>query len=253
MLIVLNLLNLLVCFNVLKNTRACWRIRVATPKFSMFHHFSMIGNCVNFPMSSVTLENCDSHLILSTLKIPDTVTIQIMYPMHYLGQHPRNPLTDSFPLDPTLIGSLKNIRTVSYSVDETAAILFLKNSQGKKLVHVEQRHKAPVLGLFCCWARADWLFNAPFHNLFSLDQAVGFLGSLTTLKLDLRGLPNDSTRGSSLSFWLTFFQSTLLLEVLHASFSFLPAMLDGLNPSNKGSSAHHSGRCSWTFVLTHLT
>ena len=185
-------------------------------------------------LSSVTLENCDSHLILSTLKIPDTATIRIMYPMHYLGQHPRNPLIDSFSLDPTLIGSLKNVRTVSYGVDETTAVLFLKNSQGEKLVHVEQGHKAPDSGLFRRRGRTDRLFNTPFHNLFSLDQAADFLGSLTTLELDLRGLPNDSTGGSSLSFWLTFFQSTPLLEVLHASFSFLPAMLDGLNPSNNG-------------------
>ena len=154
-----------------------------------------------------------------------------MYPMRYLGRRTRNALTDSIPLNPTIVGSLKNIRTLSYGVDETTAVLFLKDSQGNKLVHVEQGHKAPDSGLFPLVRRTDPLFNTLFHDLFSLDQAADFLGSLTTLELDFRGLPNNSMGGSSLSFWLAFFQSILLLEILHASYSFLPAMLDGLNPS----------------------
>ena len=185
-------------------------------------------------LSSITLENCDSHLILSSLKIPDTATLRIMYPMRYLGRRTRNALTDSIPLNPTIVGSLKNIRTLSYGVDETTAVLFLKDSQGNKLVNVEQGRKTPDSGLFPLARRTDPSFNTLFHDLFSLDQAADLLGSLTTLELDFRGLPNNRMGGSSLSFWLAFFQSTPLLEILHASYSFLPAMLDGLNPSNNG-------------------
>lgn len=182
-------------------------------------------------LSSITLENCDSHLILSALRIPETATLQVMYAMHYLGRRPRNTLMDAFPLDPIIVNSLKSIRTLSYGVDETAAVLFLKDSQGEKLVHVEQGHKVPDFALFPP-GRQHPLLSTCFHDLFPLGQAADLLGSLTALELDLRGLPNHETGGSRLSFWLAFFESTPLLEVLRASYSYLPAMLDGLNPSN---------------------
>ena len=37
---------------------------------------------------------------------------------------------DAFPLNLTVIGSLDDIQTLSYGVDETVAVLFLKDSQG---------------------------------------------------------------------------------------------------------------------------
>ncbi|KAF9782795.1 hypothetical protein BJ322DRAFT_1072633 [Thelephora terrestris] len=185
-------------------------------------------------LSSITLENCDSSLILSHLKIPDTATLRIMYPMHYLERRPRKALTDSFPQNPAIIGSLRNVRTLSYGVDETTAVLFLKDSRGKKSVLVKQGHEAPELELFPSAGRTYSLFDARFHGLFALDPGADLLGQLTTLELDLRGLPNSNTGGSNLSFWLALFDSTPLLEVLRASYSYFPPMLDGLNPSNKG-------------------
>jgi hypothetical protein len=182
-------------------------------------------------LSSITLENCDSHLILSALRIPDAATLRIIYPMHYLGRRPRNALTDAFPLNPTVVGSLKKIRTLSYGVDETTAVLFLRDSEGKKLIHVGQGREVPDLGPHPL-TRHHVVLNARFHDLFGLGQAADLLGNLTTLELDLRGLPNHDMGGSRLSFWLAFFDSTPLLEVLRASYSYLPAMLDGLNPSN---------------------
>ncbi|KAF9649323.1 hypothetical protein BDM02DRAFT_1866257 [Thelephora ganbajun] len=186
-------------------------------------------------LSSITLENCDSHLILSALKIPNTATLRIMYAMHYLRQRPRNALTDAFPLDPTIIGSLNSVRTLSYGVNETTAVLFLKDSQGNKLVHVEQGHSIPDTGLLPFARQYVAFLRTCFHDLFALEQAADLLGSLTTLELDLRGLSNRDTGGSRLSFWLAFFESTPRLEVLHASYSYVPAMLDGLNPSNNAA------------------
>ena len=183
-------------------------------------------------LSSITLENCDSHLILSALRIPDTAKLRIMYAMHYLGRRPRNALTDAFPLDPNIVGSLDSIRALSYGVDETTAVLFLKDSQGNKLVHVEQGQISPYLGPFPLARQYDALLRTRFHDLFALEQAADLLGSLTTLELDLRGLPNHITGGSRLSFWLAFFESTPQLEVLHASYLYAPQMMDGLNPSN---------------------
>lgn len=183
-------------------------------------------------LSSITLENCDSHLILSALRIPETAKLRVMYAMHYLGRRPRNALTDAFPLDPTIIGSLDSIRTLSYGVDETTAVLFLKDSQGNKLVHAEQGHISPGLGPFLLARQHDAMLRTRFHDLFSLEQAADLLSNLTTLELDLRGLPNHVMGGSRLSFWLAFFESTPQLEVLHASYSYVPAMMDGLNPSN---------------------
>ena len=183
-------------------------------------------------LSSITLENCDSHLILSALIIPDTATLRIMYPMHYLGRRPRNTLADAFPLEPAIIGSLKNAQTLSYGVDETTAVLFFKDSQGQKLVHVEQAHKVPNLVLFPFGRQADGFFNTRFQDLFALDQAADLFGSLTALELDLRGLPNHGIGGSHLPFWLAFFESTPLLETLRVSYAYLPEMLDGLNPPN---------------------
>ena len=186
-------------------------------------------------LSSITLENCDSHLILSVLRIPETAKLRIMYAMHYLRRRPRNALTDAFPLDPTIVGSLDNIRALSYGVDETTAVLFLKDSQGNKLVHVEQGHIAPHLGPFPLARQYDALLRTRFHDLFDLEQAADLLGGLTTLELDLRGLPNHIMGGSRLSFWLAFFRSTPQLEVLHASYLYAPAMMDGLNPSNNAA------------------
>ena len=185
-------------------------------------------------LSSVTLENCDSHLILSALKVPDTATLRIMYPMRYIARPHRNTLAGAFPLNPITLGSLKKIRVLSYGVDETTAVLSLKDSQGEKLIHAEQDHKAPDPGLPPHRTQFDVWFSTRFHDLFALDQAVDLLASLTTLELDLRGLPNNDMGGSRLSFWLAFFKGTPLLEVLCASYSYLPAMVDGLNPSNNG-------------------
>jgi len=183
-------------------------------------------------LSSITLENCDSHLILSVLRIPDTATLQIKYPMSYLGRRPRNTLSDAFPLNPAIIGSLNGIRTLSYGVDETTAVLFLKDSQGNKLVHVEHGHNPLESGVFIFGRGYSAGLRVRFHDLFALEEAADLLGGLTTLELDLRGLSNSNAGGSHLSFWLAFFESTPRLEVLRASYSYLPAMLDGLNPSN---------------------
>jgi hypothetical protein len=182
-------------------------------------------------LSSITLENCDSHLILSALQIPDTAKLRIMYAIPYLGRRPRNALTDAFPLDPTIIGSLNSVRALSYGVDETTAVLFLKDSQGNKLVHVEQGHIAPDSGPLPLASQYDAL-KTRFHDLFAMEQAADLLGSLTTLELDFRGLPNHIMGGSRISFWLAFFESTPRLEVLHASYLYSPVMMDGLNPSN---------------------
>ena len=182
-------------------------------------------------LSSITLENCDSYLILNALRLPDTATLRIMYAMYYLGRRPRNTLSDAFPLNPTIIGSLNNIRTLSYGVDENVAVLFLKDSQGSKLVHVEQGHNLPDFGSIA-FMRQYTSLTTGFHDLFVLEQAADLLGSLTTLELDLRGLPNHDMGGSRLSFWLTFFESSSRLEVLRASYAYVPTMLDGLNPSN---------------------
>jgi hypothetical protein len=187
-------------------------------------------------LSLITLENCDSHLILSFLKIPGTATLRIMYAMQYVTRGLRITLADAFPLNPTIIGSLQNTRILSYGVDEATAVLFLKDSQGKKLAHVEQGHKVPQLGRFVLGRRLGPWFDTSFHRLFALDQAADLLASLTTLELDLRGLPNHDMGDPVLSFWLAFFKCTPLLEVLRASYLPLPAMLDGLNPSNKGRS-----------------
>ena len=183
-------------------------------------------------LSSITLENCDSQLILSTLRLPDTAALRIMYAMYYLGRRPQNAVTDAFPLNPTIIGSLDNVRTLSYGVDDTAAVLFLKDSQGNRLVHVEQGQTIPDSGPFPLSSQYTVLLRTRFHDLFDLDQAADLLGSLTALELDLRGLPNHVMGGSRLSFWLAFFGSTPRLEVLHVSYAYLPAMMDGLNPSN---------------------
>lgn len=182
-------------------------------------------------LSSITLENCDSHLILSVLRVPDTATLRIMYPMQYLARRHRNTLAGAFPLNPTTVGPLKRIRMLSYGVDETTAILFLNDSQGKKLVHVEQGHQVPDQRFFP-HGRQVGALNTRFHDLFAFYQAADLLASLTTLELDLRGLPDHDMGGSSLPFWLAFFKSTPLLEALRASYFYLPAMLDGLNPSN---------------------
>jgi len=185
-------------------------------------------------LSSIMLENCNSHLILSALRIPDTATLQIMYAMHYLGRRPRNALTDAFPLNPIIISSLSSVRTLSYGVDETTAVLFLKDSQGNKLVHVEQGHNLSEWGEFPPARQYVVPLRTHFHDLFALEQAADLLGSLTTLELDLRGFPNHYAGGSRLSFWLVFFESTPRLEVLHASYLYVPTMMDGLNPSNTG-------------------
>jgi len=185
-------------------------------------------------LSSITLENCDSHLILSVLRIPDTATLRIMYAMHYLGRRPRKSLTDALPLNPTIISSLNSVRTLSYGVDETTAVLFLKDSQGNKLVHVEQGHNIPDRAEFPPARQYPVPLRTHPRDLFALEQAADLLGSLTTLELDLRGLPNHSTGSSRLSFWLAFFKSTPRLEVLHASYLYVPEMVDGLNPSNTG-------------------
>ena len=186
-------------------------------------------------LSSITLENCDSHLILSVLRIPDTATLRIMYAMYHLGRRPRNALSDAFPLNSTFIGPLNKIRTLSYGVDDTAAVLFLKDSEGNKLVHAEQGHNLPDLGPLPFARQHAVQLRTCFHDLFALEQAVDLLGNLTTLELDLRGLPNHDMGGSRLSFWLAFFESSSRLEVLRASYAYLPAMLDGLNPSNNTS------------------
>ena len=180
-------------------------------------------------LSSITLENCDSHLILSVLRIPDTATLRIMYAIRYLPRRHQNTLADAFPLDPAIMGSLKRTRALSYGVNETTAVLFLKDSQGKKLVHVEQGHKVPDLGPSLIGRR---LFDTSFQGLCALNQAADLFSSLTTLELDLRGLPIHDMGGLCLSFWLAFFKSTPLLEALRASYLSLPPMLDGLNPSN---------------------
>ena len=186
-------------------------------------------------LSSITLENCDSHLILSVLRLPDTATLRIMYAMYHLGRRPRNALSDAFPLNPTIIGSLTKIRTLSYGVDDTAAVLFLQDSEGNKLVHAEQGHKLPDIGpVLFARQHAMWL-RTYFHDLFALEQAADLLGNLTTLELDLRGLPNHDMGGSRLSFWLAFFERSSRLEVLRASYAYLPSMLDGLNPSNNSA------------------
>jgi len=186
-------------------------------------------------LSSITLENCDSHLILSVLRLPDTATLRIMYAMYHLGRRPRNALSDAFPLNSTIVGSLNKIRTLSYGVDDTTAVLFLKDPEGNKLVHAEQGHNLPDLGpLPFARQHAVWL-KTSFHDLFALEQAVDLLGNLTTLELDLRGLPNHDMGGSRLSFWLAFFESSSRLEVLRASYTYLPTMLDGLNPSNNAA------------------
>ena len=183
-------------------------------------------------LSSITLENCDSNLILSVLRLPDTATLRIMYAMYYLGRRHRNALSDAFPLNPTIVGSLNNVRTLSYGVDDTTAVLFLKDSEDNKLVHVEQGHNLPdPAPLPFARQHTTWL-RTYFHDLFALEQAVDLLGNLTTLELDLRGLPNHDMGGSRLSFWLAFFESSSRLEVLRASYAYLPMMLDGLNPSN---------------------
>ena len=191
-------------------------------------------------LSSITLENCDSHLILNALRLPDTTTLRIMYPMYYLGRRPQNTLSDAFPLDPTIIGSLNNIRTLSYGVDETVAVLFLKDSQDNQLVHVEQGHNPPAMGLVGHFGMFGHVgphnvLRTCFHDLFILERAADLLGSLTTLELDLRGLPNHDMGGSRLSFWLAFFESSHQLEVLRTSYAYVPPMLDGLNPSNSAS------------------
>ena len=185
-------------------------------------------------LSSITLENCDSHLILSALRIPDTATLKIMYAMHYLGRRPRNVLTDAFPLNPSIVGSLDNTQALSYGVEETTAVLFLRDSQGNKLVHVEQGHNSPDVGPFPL-TRQRSVLKTPFHDLFDLEQAADLLGNLTTLELDLRGLPNYNAGGTRLSFWLAFFESTPRLEVLRASYLYMPVMMDGLNPSNNAA------------------
>jgi hypothetical protein len=186
-------------------------------------------------LSSITLENCDSHLILSALRIPETAVLRIKYAMHYLRRRPRNALPDALPLNPTMISSLNSIRTLSYGVDETVAVLFLKDSQGNKLVQVEQGHRFPDLGpVFLPRQHVTWL-GTRFHDFFALEQATDLLGNLTTLELDLRGLPNHESGGSRLSFWLAFFESTPRLEVLQASYAYVPTMLDGLNPSNNAT------------------
>ena len=185
-------------------------------------------------LSSITLENCDSHLILNALRLPDTATLRVMYAMYHLGRRPRNTLSDAFPLNPTIIGSLNNIRTLSYGVDETVAVLFLKDSQGNKLVHVEQGHNLPDVGLFG-HVGPYTVLKTSFHDLFVPEQAADLLGSLTTLELDLRGLPNNDMGGSRLSFWLAFFEGSPRLEVLRAAYAYVPKMLDGLNPSNNAS------------------
>ena len=183
-------------------------------------------------LSSITPENCDSHLILSVLRIPNTATLRIMYALRYVTRRVRNSLADAFPLNPTIVGSLKRVQVLLYDVDETTAILFLKDSQGKKLVHVEQGHKVPELGPLLIGRRFPSFFDTDFRGLFALDQAADLFASLTTLQLDLRGLPNYDIGDSGLSFWLSFFRSAPLLEVLRASYLPMPPMLDGLNLSN---------------------
>jgi len=186
-------------------------------------------------LSSITLENCDSHLILSVLRLPDTAALRVMYAMYYLGRRPQNALSDAFPLNPATVGSLNNIRTLSYGVDDNTAVLFLKDSEGDKLVHVEQGRDLPDLGPFHFFGRRHAGLRPCFHDLFALEQAADLLGNLTTLELDLRGLPNHDMGGSRLSFWLAFFESSSRLEVLRASYMYLPMMLDGLNPSNNSA------------------
>ena len=181
-------------------------------------------------LTSITLENCDTHLILSVLRIPATAKLRIMYPMNYLGRRPRRTLTDAFPLDPNVVAPLNDIRSLSYGVDKTTAVLFLKDSEGSKLVHVEQGHDSQGLEPLY-----DALPRMRFHDLFALDRAADFLGRLTTLELDLRGLPNHAMGGSRLSFWLAFFECTPRLEVLRASYLYVPEMMDGLNPPNNAT------------------
>lgn len=183
-------------------------------------------------LSSITLENCDSHLILCALRVPNTATLRIMYPMHYLGRRPRNAITDAFPLDSTIVGPLDSARELSYGADGTTVVFVLKDSQGDVLVHVEQGQTAPDLASSPLASRYNAFLKTNFHDIFALEQAAGLLGSLTTLELDLRGLPNHHLGGSRLSFWLAFFEGTPRLEVLRASYLYTPAMMDGLNPSN---------------------
>ena len=74
------------------------------------------------------------------------------------------------------------------------------------MAHIEQGHDFPDLGQVTLVRRCASLTTG-FHDLFVLEQAAGLLGNLTTLELDLRGLPNHDMGGSRLSFWLTFFES----------------------------------------------
>jgi hypothetical protein len=118
-------------------------------------------------LSSMRLENCDSSLILSYPKIPDTATLRIMYPMHYLEWRPWKALTDSFPQNPAIIGSLKNARTLLYGVDETTAFPLLKDTPGKKVVLVKQGHEAPEPRLFHQQHCNELIFYVAFFLLFS--------------------------------------------------------------------------------------
>lgn len=136
---------------------------------------------------------------------------------------------DTFPLDPTIVGPLKRTRVLSYGVDENTAVLFLKDSRGKKVVHVEQGDQGPGQPLV-----RGRLFGTSFHSMWALNQTANLFTGLTTLELDLQGLPDHEMEGMNLSFWLAFFKSTPLLESLHAFYLTVPPMLDGLNPSNNG-------------------